>query len=88
MASAAAMILRDAVFVERKAHDRATVVLGDGQDRGQGLLFAVRGVDERLAGIRTHRGLDDLRLGRVYLQGQRRHALELRDELNHHGALV
>ncbi len=79
---------RDAVFVEREAHDRATVVLGNGQDRGQGLFFAVRGVDERLARIRTYRGLDYFGLGRVYLQGQRRHALELRDELNHHGALV
>ena len=78
----------NAVFVQREAHDGAAVVLGHGQDLGQDFLLAVGRVDEGLAGVAAHGGLDDLGICGVDLQRQDGHALQLGHELDHSGALV
>ena len=63
-------------------------MLGNGKHGVKCLLLAVGGVDEGLAWIRAHGGLDDLGVCGVNLQRKRGHALQLRDEPHHDGALV
>ena len=67
----------DAAFVEREADDVGAVVGDQRKDLIHNLLFAVNRVDDGLAGVSAHGGLDGSGVGGVDLQRQERGALEL-----------
>ena len=67
----------DAAFVERKADDVGAVVGNQRKDLIHDLLLAVNRVDDGLAGVSAHGGLDGSGVGGVDLQRQERGALEL-----------
>ena len=80
--------LGDAVLVERKAHDGATVVRGDGQHGLERLGLAVHGVDEGLACIAAHGAAHGLGVGGVNLQRQVAHGLNALHDLHEHAGLI
>ena len=67
----------DAALVEREADDVGAVVGDQREDLVHDLLLAVNRVDDGLAGIAAHGGLDGGGVGGVDLQRQERGALEL-----------
>ena len=67
----------DAALVERKADDVGAVVGHQRKDLIHDLLFAIDRVDDGLAGVAAHGGLDGCGVGGVDLQRQQRGALEL-----------
>ena len=67
----------DAAFVERKADDVGAVVGDQRKDLIHDLLLAIDRVDDGLAGVAAHGGLDGCGVGGVDLQRQERGALEL-----------
>ena len=69
--------IRDAALVEREADDVGAVVGDQRKDLIHDLLLAVDRVDDGLAGVAAHGGLDGGGVGRVDLQRQERGALEL-----------
>ena len=60
----------DAVLVHRQPHHRRAVLFHHGQDGGKDPVFAVDGVDDRLARVYAQRRLDGVRLAAVYLYGK------------------
>ena len=67
----------DAAFVERKADNVGAVVGDQRKDLIHDLLLAIDRVDDGLAGVAAHGGLDGRRIGGVDLQRQERGTLEL-----------
>ena len=67
----------DAAFVERKADNVGAVVGDQRKDLIHDLLLAIDRVDDGLAGVAAHGGLDGCGVGGVDLQRQQRGALEL-----------
>ena len=67
----------DAAFVEREADDVGAVVGDQRKDLIHDLLLAIDRVDDGLAGVAAHGGLDGRGVGGVDLQRQQRGALEL-----------
>ena len=67
----------DAAFVERKADNVGAVVGDQRKDLIHDLLLAIDRVDDGLAGVAAHGGLDSGGIGGVDLQRQQRGALEL-----------
>ena len=67
----------DAAFVERKADNVGAVVGDQRKDLIHDLLLAIDRVDDGLAGVAAHGGLDGGGVGGVDLQRQQRGALEL-----------
>ena len=80
--------LGNAVFIERKAHDGATVVGGDGQHGLKRLGLTVHGVDEGLACIAAHGAAHGLGVGGVDLQRQVAHGLNALHDLHKHAGLI
>ena len=67
----------DAAFVERKADNVGAVVGDQRKDLIHDLLLAIDRVDDGLASVAAHGGLDGCGVGGVNLQRQQRGALEL-----------
>ena len=67
----------NAAFVEREADDVGAVVGDQRKDLIHDLLFAIDRVDDGLAGVAAHGGLDGCGVGGVDLQRQQGGALEL-----------
>ena len=67
----------DAALVEREADDVGAIVGDQREDLVHDLLLAVNRVDDGLAGVAAHGGLDGGGVGGVDLQGQEGGALEL-----------
>ena len=67
----------DAAFVERKADNVGAVVGDQRKDLIHDLLLAIDRVDDGLAGVAAHGGLDGCGVGGVDLQRQERGTLEL-----------
>ena len=67
----------DAAFVERKSDNVGAVVGDQRKDLIHDLLLAIDRVDDGLAGVAAHGGLDGCGVGGVDLQRQQRGALEL-----------
>ena len=61
---------------------------GDGQHGVERLLLAVDGVDDGLARVCAHAGLDGVCVGGVDLQGQQRGALQGLDGSCNHAGLI
>ena len=80
--------LGNAVFIERKAHNGATVMRGDGQHGLERLGLAVHGVDEGLACIAAHGAAHGLGVGGVDLQRQVAHGLDALHDLHEHARLI
>ena len=80
--------LGNAVLVERKAHDGATVVGGDRQHGLKRLGLAVHGVDEGLARIAAHGAAHGLGVGGVDLQRQVTDGLDALHDLHEHAGLI
>ena len=69
--------IRNTAFVECEADDVGAVVGDQREDLIHDLLFAIDRVDDGLAGVAAHGGLDGRGVGGVDLQRQQRGALEL-----------
>ena len=67
----------NAAFVEREADDVGAVMGDQWKDLIHDLLFAIDRVDDGLAGVAAHGGLDGCGVGGVDLQRQERGTLEL-----------
>ena len=80
--------LGNAVLVERKAHDGATVMRGNGQHGLKRLGLAVHGVDEGLACIAAHGAAHGLGVGGVNLQRQVAHGLNALHDLHKNARLI